>query len=152
MTDVAIQGYIQDLIQADALFGDDDVTLGDFLVLDSGSPPYAVVLPGRIIDAGRSGDWAQVTYVWEHVVEVFEQYVNDDYGDFSSARQAVLDAIGEHPSLGGQSEISGAFVSDATAPRYLYPKGSGAQPSFVFSRVTVRSVVQVSYAGSGEFG
>jgi hypothetical protein len=147
MSDATIQGYIQTLIQADALFDAADVTLGDFLALERGSMPVAVVLPGRIVDASRSGDWSQVLYVWEHVVEVFEDFVNDSYSDFTSARQAVLDAIAENPTLGGH--IGNAFVSEATPPIYL--RDGGEEPLWVFSRVTVRSIEEVLYAGSGEF-
>ena len=151
MSDAAIQGYIQDLIQADSNFADDDVTLGDFRVLDRGSAPYAVVLPGEIVSAKRSGDWSQVRFVWEHTVEVFERFIDDSYADFSTARQAVVDVIGENPTLGGQSEISSAYVSAATDALYLYSEDGGDVPQFVFSRVTVRCVEDVNYDGEGEF-
>jgi len=151
MGDAAIQGYIQTLIRADSNFGTDDVTLGDFRVLDRGSSPYAVVLPGRIVSGQRSGDWSQVQVVWEHPVEVFERFLGDDYADFTTARQAVVDAIGENPTLGGNSEISGAHVSGASDVRYLYPAEGADVPTFVFSRVTVRSVEEVTHDGGGEF-
>ena len=151
MSDTAIQGYIQTLIQADSAFSASDVTLGDFKILDRGSAPYAVVLPGRIVSAARSGDWAQVTFVWEHTVEVFERFKGDSYAPFSAARQAVVDVLGANPTLGGNSEISNAYVSDATRPLYLYMAGTTEHPTFVFSRVTVRSTEEISYAGAGEF-
>lgn len=151
MSDSAIQGYIQTLIRSTATFARADVSLGDFKILDRGSDPYAVVLPGRIVAAERSGDWAQITFIWEHTVEVFARFVGDSYTSFNAARQAVIDAIGASPTLGGNSEISDAYVSDATAPLYLYQQGSRDHPLFVFSRVTVRSTEEVSYAGSGEF-
>ena len=151
MSDAAIQGYIQTLIRATTAFSRTDVTLGDFGVLERGSTPYAVVLPGRIVAAARSGDWAQVSVIWEHTVEVFELFGGDDYAAFSAARQAVIDAIGQNPTLGGQSEISNAIVGDGTAPLYLYRDAEDDHPTFVFSRVTVRSTEEVSYAGSGEF-
>jgi len=147
--DSAIQGYIQALIQADSNFADADVTLGDFRVLDSGSPPYAIILPGSI-EARRSGDWSQVQFIWEHVVEVFERFLGDDYADFVTARQAVVDVIAENPTLGGNAGISNALVTRATSPLYLYPS-EGDLPAFVFSRLTVRTVEEVLYAGAGEF-
>jgi len=151
MSDATIQGYIQTLIRATVVFSRPDVTLGDFRVLDRGSAPYAVVLPGRIAGAERSGDWAQVRFVWEHTVEVFERFTGDSYAAFSAARQAVVDAIGQNPSLGGQSEISNAIVGDATAPLYLYRDAGDDNPTFVLSRLAIRSTEDVSYAGSGEF-
>jgi hypothetical protein len=151
MGDAAIQGYIQDLIQADSNFDDADVTLGDFRVLDRGSAPYAVILPGRIVSGARSGDWSQVRFVWEFPVEVYEDFIDDSYADFSTARQAVVDAIGKHPTLNGQTEIVDAYVSEAGLPQYVYGGDGGDVPQFVFSRVTVRVVEDVSYDGSGEF-
>lgn len=151
MSDSAIQGYIQGLLQAETTFADADVTLGDFRVLDRGSPPYAVVLPGRIVSARRSGDWSQVQYVWEHEVDVFERFLDDDYADFVTARQTVVDVVGRNPTLGGHAELSGVFVSASTEPLYLYAEGGGELPQFVFSRVTVRSVEEVIYDQAGEF-
>jgi hypothetical protein len=148
MGDAAIQGYIQDLIQASD-FDDADVTLGDFRVLDRGSAPYAVILPGEIISAERSGGWSQVKVTWEHTVVVLGRLLDDSYADFTAARQAVVDAIGENPTLGGQSEIKNAYVSAASEP--LYSDDGGDVPQFAFSRVTVRVVEDVSYDGSGEF-
>jgi len=151
VSDSAIQGYIQDLIQADDNFDDADVTLGDFRVLDRGSPPYAVVLPGAIVSGERSGDWSQVQLIWEHDVEVFERFLGDDYTDFVTARQAVVDVIGQNPTLGGQSGISNAHVALASRSKYLYPEGGADVPTFVFSTVTVRTVEEIVYDGSGEF-
>lgn len=150
MSDVAIQEYIQDLIQSDASFGDADVTLGNFRVLDAGSPPYAIILPGEIISAERKGDWGQVDIIWEHPVEVFDRFLDDSYADFCAARQTVVDLIGRSPTLGGYSEIINSYVSGAPALRYLYQE-EGDDPTFVFGTVRIRTVEQVSYAGSGEF-
>jgi hypothetical protein len=152
MSDAAIQGYIQDLLQAEALFANANVTLGDYRVLDSGSSPYAVILPGRIVQARRAGDWSQVQFVWEHTIDVVARFLGDDYSDLTTARQTVVDAINENPTLGGKSGITGSHVSAATEPRYIRPKGQpDALPTFTFSRVTVRTVEDVLYAGGGEF-
>jgi hypothetical protein len=151
MSDANIQSYIQDLIQADSNFANADVTLGDYRVLDSAGAPYAVILPGRVVDAARSGDWSQVTFAWEHSVEVFAKFVDDSYASFTTARQAVMDAIGENPTLGGQAGITNSYVSAATEPLYLYSADGGDVPQFVLSRITVTTVEEVSYDGSGEF-
>ena len=151
MGDSTIQGYIQTLIQADSSFADADVTLGDFRVLDSGGPPYAVILPGAIVEARRSGDWSQVQFFWEHEVDVFERFLGDSYTSFVTARQTVVDIIARNPTLGGNAGISNTLVTRATAPLYVYPEGGGDVPTFVLSRLTVRTVEEVLYAGSGEF-
>jgi len=151
MSDSAIQGYIQTLLQADDSFAAADVTLGDFRVLDSGGPPYAVILPGAIVEARRSGDWSQVTFFWEHEVHVFERFLGDDYADFVTARQTVVDIVARNPTLGGNAGISNALVTRATSPLYVYPEGGADVPTFVLSILTVRTVEEVLYSGAGEF-
>jgi hypothetical protein len=152
VSDVLIQGYIQDLIQGTSTFTDAAVTRGDFLLLGTGkpAPPYAVILPGEVADAKRAGDWAQVQIIWEHEVDVFQRLLDDDYSDFVTAQQAVVDVIGQNPTLGGKSGISKALVVRSVRD-YVYPKGGADVPAFVFARMTVRTVEEVSYAGSGEF-
>jgi len=150
MSDVLIQGYIQTLIRAHASFADADVSLGNFRILDRGSSPYAVVLPGRIVSGARSGDWAQVQLVWEHPVEIFERFLMDSYADFCAARQAVVDVIGKNPTLGGHAEISNSYISAGAALAYLY-RDNGDVPTFVLGALTIRTVEEVSYAGAGEF-
>ena len=151
MGDSTIQGYIQTLIQADSSFADADVTLGDFRVLDSGGPPYAVILPGAIVEARRSGDWSQVQFFWEHEVDVFERFLGDSYTSFVTARQTVVDIIARNPTLGGNAGISNTLVTRATAPLYVYPEAGADVPTFVLSKLTVRTVEEVLYAGAGEF-
>jgi len=151
MGDSAIQGYIQTLIQADSAFASADVTLGDFRVLDSGGPPYAVILPGAIVEARRSGDWSQVQFFWEHEVDVFERFLGDSYTSFVTARQTVVDIIARNPTLGGNAGISNTLVTRATAPLYVYPEAGADVPTFVLSKLTVRTVEEVLYAGAGEF-
>jgi len=151
VSDSTIQGYIQSLLQADDSFASADVTLGDFRVLDSGSPPYAVILPGAIVDARRSGDWSQVTFFWEHELHVFERFLGDSYTSFVTARQTVVDIIARNPTLGGNAGISNALVTRATSPLYVYPTEGADVPTFVLSRLTVRTVEEVLYSGSGEF-
>lgn len=150
MGDAAIQGRLQTLLQALALFDDEDVTKGDFKVLDRGSPPYAVILPGPF-RAERAGDWSQVTYVWIHYIEVFERFLDDDYTDFTTARQAVIDQINKNPTLNGLTGVVHALADRGDDLRYLYPEGGADVPQFVFERIAVTTVEEVVYDGGGEF-
>lgn len=152
MSDVAIQGYIQDLVQAITGFDDDDVTLGDPKVIDSGSPPYAIVWPGTVHAAGRSGDWSQVQIVWRHPVHVVERLLDDDYADFCGYRQDVIDAIGQNPTLGGNSEIVNTLVIAASLDFVRHRDSPpDAPPQFVLSELVVETIEKITYDGSGEF-
>jgi len=152
MSDSAIQGYIQTLIQAVTGFDDDDVTKGDPRVIDSGSPPYAIVWPGTIFEASRSGDWSQVQITWRHAVHVVERLLDDDYGDFCTYRQGVIDAIGQNPTLGGNSEIVNTLVVEASLEFVRARDASPDAPAqFVMSDLTVETTERITYDGDGEF-
>lgn len=152
MSDVAIQGYIEDLIEAISGFDEGDVTRGDPRVLDSGSPPYAIIWPGTIVEAMRSGDWSQVRVTWQHSVHIVERLLGDDYADFCAARQDVIDAIGQNPTLGGNSEIVNALVVGATLDFVRHRDSPPDAPAqFALSDLTVQTVERVTYDGSGEF-
>lgn len=152
MSDSTIQGAIQDLIQALATFDDADVTLGDFRVLGSGSPPYAIILPGSFRGA-RSGDWSQVQFVWRHSVEVWERFAGDDYSAMVTARANVVAQLQAYPTLNGLAGVSLSTVVEAGEPLFLWQRGQARDsvPSFVGSRLVVETVEEVLYAGSGEF-
>jgi len=152
MSDSAIQGAIQGAIQALSTFDEADVTLGDFRVLGSGSPPYAVILPGSF-RGGRPGDWSQVQFVWRHPVEVWERFTGDDYSALVTARENVVAQLQAYPTLGGLAGVSLSTVVEAGEPIFLYQRGQtqDSLPAFVGSRLVVETVEEVLYDGSGEF-
>lgn len=152
MSDSTIQGALQTIVQALSSFDDADVTLGDFQVLGRGSPPYAIIVPGGF-RAHRAGDWSQVTYEWTHYVEVWDRFTSDDFSSIIAARQAVVDQLNSYPSLGGLSGVAQSTVTDSSDLIYLWLKGQGrdTQPAFVGFRLTVSTIEEVMYAGSGEF-
>jgi len=150
--DATIQAAIQDLIQAHASFADADVTLGDYRVLGRGSSPYAVIRPGSF-RSSRPGDWSQVQFIWEHPVEVWARFTGDDYSTITTARQAVVDQLDAYPTLNSTSGISLSTVRTSSEALYLWNRGQArdALPAFVGFRLTVETVEERLYAGSGEF-
>jgi len=150
--DATIQAAIQTLIRALANFADADVTLGDFQVLGRGSDPYAIVVAGPF-EALRSGDYGQVTYAWTHYVEVWSRFTGDSLSGLVTARQAVVDQINKYPTLNSTANITNSWASASDELMYLWQKGerTSALPSFAGFRVTVSTVEEIGYAGSGEF-
>lgn len=152
MSDATIQAAIQTLIQALASFDDADVSLGDFRLLSTGTPPVAVVMPGSF-RSSRVGDWAQVTYAWTHPVEIWERFAADSYSNIVTAQQNVVDQINAYPTLNGTSGVTLSTATAGTDPLFLWQKKQArdARPLFVGFRVSVETFEEVSYDGSGEF-
>lgn len=152
MSDATIQAAIQSILQALDAFADADVTLGDTRVLGNGSSAWAIVYPGPV-QAGRSGDWAQMDYTWTHRVEIWQRFSGDDYANIVATRQVVLDAIGARPTLEGTTNVVQATITEAGEPMFLWAQGqtADAQPQFVGFNVEIRTRERASYGGSGEF-
>lgn len=150
--DATIQAAIQDLIQSSSSFADADVSLGDYRILGSGSAPYAIILPGQF-RAERAGDWSQVQFIWEHPVEIWHRFAGDDYENVVTARTTVVDLLNTYPTLNSTSGISNSYVVESTEALFLYQRGQvrDSLPAFVGFRLTVRTVEERLYSGSGEF-
>jgi len=151
--DATIQAAIQTILQAlSGTFATADVVLGDLKVIGRGSSPYAVILPGPM-RSERSGDWSQVRYWWTHYVEVWERFTGDSYSAITTARQAVLDQINKYPTLNGTANITNCWAAASAEVMYLWQKGQArtALPSFVGFRLTVTTIEDIIYSGSGEF-
>lgn len=152
MGDATIQAAIQTLVQALGTFADADVTLGDYKVLGRGSSPYAIVLPGPF-RGDRPGDWGQVRYIWTHYVEVWERFTGDSYSAITTARQNVVDQLNKYPTLDGASGVKLATATASGDTMFLWQRGQtrAVLPTFVGFRVTLTTVEEVNYDGTGEF-
>jgi len=142
MSDLAIQTRLQALIQLLEAFDDEDVTRGDYRILDRGSAPYAVILPGpfeaEFLSLGRR---EKVT--WSLTVEVIERYLGDDYEPITMARQLVKDHLNGYRTLNGLAGVMDAFVTAGAALKYLYPE-DGDVAQFVIAPLTVTVVEQTT--------
>jgi hypothetical protein len=144
-----IMSAIQTLIQALSAFDDADVTQGDFLVLDRGSAPYAVIYPGPFQTLWQSDDGGQKLIRWTHYVEVFATFQNDSYANVVSARADVVNQLDQYPSLNGVVGIVNAYVEGGEDLRYLRAPGADV-PAFVFVRLRHLADEYIAYTG-GEF-
>ena len=146
--EAAALALLQDLSQ----FDDDDVTRGNFRVLDRGSPPYAVLYPGGF-EIEDYGDWGEKIFRWTMYCEVFERYLDDgsSYTSLEATRQNVVDVFNANPSMNGTSGVVYVMARRADDLRFIYDEGRGG-PHFIMQRLAVVVHEVVSYDGSGEFG
>lgn len=146
----SIMTRTQTLLQVLSNFDNADVTQGDFLLLERGSPPYAVIYPGPFEVVRRSDGGAQVVIRWRHYIEVFDKFLDDDYSGIVTARAAVIDQLNKYPQLNGQAGIFNSFVEGGEDIRYLYAPGAET-PDFVFVRLIHLADEYVDYSNTGEF-
>ena len=152
MGDATIQAVIQTLLQADSNFDDDDVTLGDYRKLSAKADGAAVILPGSF-RSQRSGDHGQVTYFWTHFVEVWAQFTGDSYSTAVTLRQAVVDVIGENPTLDGTTGVTDCTATAGDRPKFLRKPGQAptSKPQWVGFDIKIETTEEVNYDGGGEF-
>jgi hypothetical protein len=150
VTSAAIQGRLQTLLQALATFADEDVTLGDWLVLDRGSAPYAVIWPGPFEIVDVSGDGARVRVRWQHNVDVVADWDPDGYTNITAARAAVMTQLLVYPSLNGLTGIQVATLRDGGEIREIYAQDA-IQPSFHVVTLIHICDEELRFDGQGEF-
>lgn len=148
----AIQEKIQSLLQANASIADGNVTLGDFRVLDSGSPPYYVIMPGPV-KMERGSIKGAVNFEWTYYVEVFAKFWDNDYEPLMTARQLAIDQLLAYGLLGRLTDVKSFVVTAADAVTYIYPKGGNrdALPQFVQQRITTVTSTIMTYSGTGDY-
>jgi hypothetical protein len=149
---LAIEAAALSLLQALSQFSDDDVTRGDFRVLDRGSAPYAVLYPGGF-EVEDYGDWGEKLFRWTMYCEIFEKYLNDgtSYTDLQTTRQNVIDCFNANPSMNGTSGVIYVQAERGEDLIYLYDEGGEWPPQFIMQRVAVMVHEVANYDGSGEF-
>lgn len=151
MSDAAIQSRLRVLIRALSNFADADVTLGDNTVLGRGSAPYAIIYPGAM-SVERDEDQSRMIFTWQHRVEIWDRFLGDDYSGITTARQAVLDMLGQYPTLNDLDLVRLVTAASTPDPQYLYAKDAGLDelPQFVGFPMTVVTVEDYWYS-AGEF-
>jgi len=151
MSYAAVEVALQGLLQADARFGTDEVTRGDWTVLDGGVGRYVVLYPGSF-RVRRSGDWSQVTFSWSTYAEVYEVYVGpESVVTLEASVQALVDVVGANPTLGAVAGVSGAGAVGGDDVQFWYAEGEREVPGLVMQRVRVEADEEVLYDGDGEF-
>ena len=147
----AIEAEIQSLVQALDEFSDEDVTRGDYRVLDRGSPPYVVLLPG----AFDRENWASpggIKTDWIVAIDLFVRHWGDgtEQTNLETYRQAVIDQLDIYPRLEGLSGVQWCLLEGGEDPRPVYDEAGGG-PHFLLQRMILRVTERVTVTG-GDYG
>jgi len=150
MSSATVQARLQALIQALSGFADADVTLGDWLVLDRGSAPYAVIYVGPFEIVDVSDDGARARVRWQHYIDVVAAWDPDGYANITAARTAVMTQLMIYPTLNGLAGIQSALIRDGGEVRGIYAQDAN-QPSFHVVTLSHYCDEEMRFYGQGEY-
>jgi hypothetical protein len=147
--EAAVQGFIQGL----AAFADADVSLGDFRILNAGSPPYVVLVPSGFIHE-EDGDGGQRITEWDLLVYLFERHYGDgtESTNLKTRRQAIMDELDKYPTLNGVANVTMALVTRGREPQPVFERGAGPEADPVLlSQILEMVVIEKSVATGGQY-
>jgi len=151
MAYATIEAAVQTLLQALAQYTSDQVTRGDYRVLDSGVDEACVLRPGAFTVSG-GGDYGQRTYGWLVYVQIFQRYTGDgsEWASLATQRQNVVDQLHEYPTVDGVAGVTEVVVTRGREPGATYPRGSDT-PDYLTQVLELR-VVEKRVHTLGETG
>lgn len=118
----------------------EDVTRGDFRVLDAGSEPYVILTPGPFtstpLDALTGDNYSQD--VWTIYGWLFVKHNGDgsEFVSLSQARTAVKQQLEASPYLGGVVPVTSVKITAGGEPAEDYDEDDGG-PYFLHQVLTI---------------
>lgn len=152
-----IQTRIQLLLQGATGFTPDSVTVGDFRVIDSGNPPYGVVVPGPF-KMEKGSFKGLVNIEWTNFVDIIARFQDDSYEAINTAREAAINRLLPYLLLNDLTltnmKLLSFLVSAGDDLKFIYARGSGPPnpPQFVMQRLTTVTETSTTYSGEGDYG
>jgi hypothetical protein len=147
-----VEAAVQTLLQAVTGTFDRtaDVTRGNFRVLDDGSAPYAVLMPGEFEKRPYGGARQEIT-LWTGYIWLFEKYVDDgtSYTSMEATREAVLDQLEKYPTLNFLTGIVKFRVSSGGEVTEVYDENKNG-PFFLMQALKYEAN-EVTATSGGEY-
>jgi len=149
---VTIQAKAQTLLQALSLFGDADVTRGDYRVLEQVGGPYCVLTPGGFKRSGAATSYGEKkSNFWDVTFDLFERHWGDgsEYDNLVADRQTMIDEMDKYDiSLDGVSGVMYAAITKGDPVRTVYDQAGAAH--WLMQRMTLEVHEKVDIQG-GEY-
>jgi len=148
----SIEAKIQTLLQALTIFDDEDVTRGDFRILDQPGGPKIVLTPGGFRPTGAATSYAKKqSYFWDTVLDLYICVWGDgsEFINLISHRQTVLDKLNQYDiSLGGLTGVQYSAVTDGEPPYPSYDDAGSL--TYLRQRIIIETHEKVDVSG-GEY-
>ena len=149
MTYITVEAAVQDVFQALDQFSSSGVTLGDYRVLDEVQTTCIVLVPGTF-SPGETESQSRYRE-WEVLADLFYCYRDDgtSWTNFATARDNVIAAIENYPTLDSTTGIIMTRIGAAGEPAEVYDKDERG-PFFITQRLSITVVERAGITG-GEF-
>lgn len=130
----------------------DDISRGDYRILDSGADNLAVLTPGSFIkdEAGQAGARKSLRN-WSVITDLFRKYLDDGttWTDFEALRDALVDRLELFPSLNGTAGVTLVGLEAGSDPAEVFDEEDNG-PFFIFQRIRVAVNERTDLSG-GEY-
>lgn len=146
----AIQTRIYTLAKDATGYTQKTVSLGDFKIIDRGTPPYAIITPGPVKISPTTSRGSK-TFEWTYYIDIVARFLDDSYEPLLTARQAMIDRLLPYHKLNNLSGVLSFFVSEIGELNLIYPKGNKEVPQFVMQQLTTITVTTYMYDGVGDY-
>ena len=145
---------IQTLIQGlTTTFTSTDVTVSDWMILDSGNAPYAVIWPGEWeMEDYAFGGASAVKFTWGINITLYTKYLLSDvttYVALDTLNQTVVNELNKYPTLNKLTGVLYARVTRGEEPAQVYSR-DGAGPIFLMTTVRMQ-VEELANITGGEY-
>ncbi len=130
---------------------EEDVSRGDYRILDSGGPRFTVLTPGPIDESDALGSYGSIFRIWGMIQDLFVRYTNDpdSWSAFIDVRDAVLQLVEENPTLNDLTGIIRTRIVTEGDPVEVFDEDDEG-PFFILQRLRVTVTERVDRTG-GEY-
>lgn len=151
MSSATIQTKLQVLLREITLLDANDVTLGDWRVMDNASSPWAVIYPGPFEILERPDDGVLTLIRWTHYVDVITFEHGDSYTNITEIRDAVINKLMSNPGLAGLNGVLFSEILGGDNVRYIYENPTSDYPQFQIVTIAHYTEEWLNLGGQGEF-
>ena len=153
MTYAVVEAAVKTILEGMSEFvSNDDISRGDYRILDSGASNLAVLTPGAFVkdEAGQAGARKSLRE-WSVIIGLFRKHVDDgnSWTDFESIRDALVDRLELFPSLNGTAGVTLVGMEAGSDPDEIFDEDENG-PFFIFQRIRV-SVNERTDLSGGEY-
>ena len=151
MSYATIEAKVQTLLQNLSLFVDEDVTRGDYRVLDQVGGPYCVLTPGGFTSNAAATSYGEKTSIfWAVTLDLFVRHWGDgtEFTNVQSNRQTIIDELAKYPTLDELEGVVYAAITGGDPPRTVYDDAGAA--GWLMQRMTLEVHEKTDVSG-GEY-
>ena len=119
-----------------------NLTFGDYRVLQKGNTKVVVLRPGSFTQERTQFD-GEINATWDIMIELFIRYKDDEQvtNSIRDERQDIIDKVNQYPKLGGSADIA-LIISGAEPSPVFGEDGSG--PHFFMQEMTCQATEYVA--------